>query len=167
MFYGSASGIELGVAWFLGAILYKGTRKVPEADQWRWSSEDSRDVWIDVAKTMITASGIAAALLASLTLGRPTMMLSPLVAFSVKSATVFLVVCVCVSMVVILILARGHEAAKSRHIEGLRRAGQPTLGIREGLLNHSTFSLMLFAAFVALSGFFLGFLFLARIVRHI
>lgn len=167
LFYGSVFGIELGIAYFLGKILYEGTRNVPEAEQWRWSSEDSRDMWIDVVKTMISASGIAAALLAALTLGSPAGTVRPLVAHSVKSATVLLVICVCVSMVAILILARGHETAKSRNLERLRRQDQPTTGVTGGLLEISTFCFLLLAGFISLSGFFVGFLFLARIVWHI
>ncbi len=167
MFYGSACIIELGVGWFLGTILYKGTRKGPRGDVWRRSSEDSRDTGIDVGKTMSRVYGIAAALLASLTLGRPTMTLSPIVTRSVKSASVLLVLCVCVSMVAILVLARGHETAKARYVTEERQAKRPTEGIKEGLLEISTFGLLLFAGFIALSGFFVGFLFLARIVWHI
>jgi hypothetical protein len=167
VFYGSACVIELCIGWFLGTILYKGTRNGPKGDVWRWSSEDSRDTWIDVVKSMITASGIAAALLASLSLGRPTIALSPIVTRSVKSASVLLVLCVCVSMVAILVLARGHETAKASFVTEEREAKRPTEGIREGLLEIPTFGLLLFAGFVALSGFFVGFLFLARIVWHI
>jgi multisubunit Na+/H+ antiporter MnhB subunit len=139
-------------------------RKAKEAVQWRWSSEDSRDMWMDAAKTMITASGIAAALLASLTVGHQTM--SPLVVYIVKSATVCLVVCVCVSMFLFLALARGHETAKSRYTEKRRQEGYQG-EIREGPLSNFALCIILSAALIALSGFFLGFLFLARIVWHI
>jgi hypothetical protein len=159
--------IELGILWFLGHVLYRATRNVEEAVQWRWSSEDSRDMWIDAAKTMISASGIAAALLASLTLApHQTDKLSPIVASSVKTATVSLVVCVCVSMFLILALARGHEAAKSRQKEKKRPEGCAEK-ITEGPLSNFALCITLLASFIALSSFFVGFLFLARLVWHI
>jgi hypothetical protein len=159
--------VELAIAWFLGHVLFKATRHCEEAEQWRWSSEDSRDMWIDAAKTMITASGIAAALVASLTLAaHQSNMLSALVTSSVKTATVSLVVCVCVSMFLILSLARGHEAAKARYIA--RRPQEGHQGeIKEGPLSNFALCITLLAAFLALSSFFVRFLFLARIVWHV
>jgi hypothetical protein len=167
LFYGFVFLVELGIACFLGHVLYKATQNNEEALQWRWSSEDSRDLWIGAAETMITASGIAAALVASLTLAaHQAKMLSPFVASSLKTATVSLVVCVCVSMFLILALARGHETAKARYSEKRRRDGY--LGeIKEGPLSNFALSIILLAAFVALSGFFVGFLYLARIVWNI
>jgi len=166
MFYGFASLVELGIAWFLGHVFCKATQKNEEASQWRWSSEDSRGMWIDAAKTMITASGIAAALLASLTLGSQTKTLSALVVRSVKTATVSLVACVCVSMFLILAPARGHETAKARYLEKRRREGHQG-EIKEGPLSDFALRIILSAAFIALSCFFVGFLFLGRIVWHI
>jgi len=168
MFYGFAFLVELAIACFLGHFLYKATQNSKEAEQWRWSSEDSRDMWIDAAKTMITASGIAAALLASVALaGHRTDPLSALVASSVKAATVSLVVCVCVSMFLILALARGHEAAKARHVEQRRRENYKREKTTEGPLSNFALCVTLSAAFIALSAFFLGFLFLGRIVWNI
>ena len=159
--------VELSIICFLGHILYKATRNVEAAVQWRWSSEDSRDMWMDAAKTMISASGIAAALLASLTLApHQTDKLSPIVASSVKTATVSLVVCVCVSMFLILALARGHEAAKSRQVEKRRQEGY-TGETTAGPLSNFALCIILVASFIALSSFFVGFLFLARLVWHI
>jgi uncharacterized protein (DUF2062 family) len=157
--------VEACIAWFLGHFYYKAAQKTKESDQWRWSSEDSRDTWIDAAKTMISASGIAAALLATLA-ARQTPILNPLVASSVKAATAILVVCVCASMFLILALARGHEAAKARYMTKLRAEGHQG-EIKEGPLSYFALRVMLVSAFVALSGFFVGFLFLVRIVWHL
>lgn len=120
-------------------------------------------MWMDVAKTMISASGIAAALLTSLALGKD---FDPLVAHSVKISTVSFVLCVCVSMFLILTLARGHETAKARYLSEQREKGS-RMEIREGPLSNFALCLTLAGAFIALSTFFVGFLFLGRIVWHI
>ena len=165
LFYGFAVLVELGIASFLAHFLRKAMQNTKEAEQWRWSSEDSRTMWIDVAKTMITASGIAAALLATLA-ARQGNILGGLAAFSVKAATVSLVVCACFSMFLILALARGHEAAKARYSSKRRQEGY-TGEIKEGPLTKFALWVTVSGAFVALSSFFIGFLFLARVVWHL
>lgn len=164
-FYGFAVLVELSIFWFLGHFLRKGLQNTQEAEQWRWSSEDSRSMWIDVAKTMITAAGIAAALLATLATHEANVQ-SQLVACSVKTATVSLVGCVCVSMFLILALARSHEAAKARYVSKRRKEGY--MGeIKEGPLSKFALWVTVSGAFLALSSFFIGFLFLARVVWHL
>jgi len=115
-------------------------------------------MYVDAAKTLITASGVAVALLASSTVAsaRAT---SGLVAFSAKVAVVCLISCVCLSLIVILALIRGFERAQSRHIEGGGRAGQ-------GRLNSTELRFILIPSAFALSGFLVGFLFLGRIAYH-
>src|ERR1700722_11872709 len=63
---------------------------------WGWTSTDSRTMYVDGAKALITASGIAVALLASSAVSsvRST---NGLVAFSAKVAAVCLISCVCLS----------------------------------------------------------------------
>jgi hypothetical protein len=89
---------------------------------WSWTSQDSRDMYVDAAKTIITASGIAVALLASSSIS-PARTGSSLVAFSAKVVVVCLISSVCFSLIVILALLRGHERAQSRHIEQQRQEG--------------------------------------------
>src|SRR5438876_10766044 len=84
--------------------------------QWIWISIDSRNMYVDGAKTLITASGIAVALLASSSVASARTA-NPLVAFSAKVAVVCLIACVCFSLIVILALLRGFEQAQSRHID--------------------------------------------------
>jgi hypothetical protein len=121
-------------------------------------------MWIGAANTMITAAGIAAALVAALSLGlekTPT----PLVVLSAKVAVVSLVICVGVSLALVLTLARGHETAKSRYLE--QRRGEGHRGeITEGLLSGLAFWLIIVLAFFALSAFYIGFLYLARLIVH-
>jgi hypothetical protein len=131
---------------------------------WGWTSTDSRTMYVDGAKTLISASGIAVALLASSSISsaRNT---SDLVAFSAKVAAVCLISCVCLSLIVILALLRGFERAQSRHIEEQRKSGnQPKVG--QGRLNSIELLFILVPAGFGLSCFLVGFLFLGRIAFH-
>jgi hypothetical protein len=131
---------------------------------WGWTSTDSRTMYVDGAKTLITASGIAVALLASSSVSSARSA-SSLVAFSAKVAVVCLIACVCLSLIVILALLRGFERAQSRHIEGQRASGnQPKAG--QGRLNSIELLFILIPAGLDLSCFLVGFLFLGRIAFH-
>jgi hypothetical protein len=125
---------------------------------WDWTSDTSRNMYVDAAKTLITASGIAVALLASSTVASERVT-SNLVAFSAKVAVVCLISCVCLSLIVILALMRGFERAQSRHIESGGQTGQ-------GKLNSIELLFILIPAGVGLSCFLVGFVFLGRIAFH-
>jgi len=132
---------------------------------WSWTSVDSRGMYVDGAKTLITASGIAVALLASSVFSQRSVV-SGLIAFSAKVAVVCLIACVCLSFVVILALLRGHERSKSRNVENLRAAGKLMGIVNEGQLNKSELLFILIPTGLALSCFLVGFVFLGRIVFH-
>ena len=89
----------------------------------RWINVDSRNMYVDGIKTMITASGIAVALLASSAVAsaRTT---NGIVAFSAKVAVVCLISCVCFSFATILALLRGYKLAQSRFMDEERAAGR-------------------------------------------
>lgn len=161
-FYGAVLFIQLPIVWFIWSFWDKANNL-----GWRYTNDDSRDTYVDVANTMITASGIAVALVASITLSsehRPT---NPLTVFSAKVAAVLLISCVCVSLICILALARGHEQARSRHIDKRRAEKyQGHIEQSEGSLNNFELRVILLSAGGALSCFFTGFLFLGRIVFH-
>lgn len=90
------------------------------------------------------------------------------VRFSAKIAAVSLIVCVCTSLVLILSLTRGHERARSRHIDQSRAADrQGTIDNDQGALSNFELRVTLLSAGAALSSFFIGFLFLGRIVFHL
>ena len=90
-------------------------------------------MYVDGAKTLITAAGIAVALLASSTVASARIT-NGLIAFSARVAVVSLISCVCFSFVVILALLRGFERAQARHIENQRKENKtPVAG--EGKLN--------------------------------
>jgi len=130
---------------------------------WDWINDDSRGMYVDCAKTMITASGIAVALLASSAIASARTA-SAVVAFSAKLAAVCFISCVCLSLITILALSRGYERARSRNSDGHRRIGL-TAG-PEGRLTTAELLCILFPTAAALSSFLVGFLFLGRIVFY-
>ena len=159
LFYIFVIGLSLAPMVFLWHYWHEGRTK-----DWAWTSQDSRTMYVDGAKTLITASGIAVALLASSSVSsaRST---SSLVAFSAKVAVVCLISCVCLSLIVILALLRGFERAQSRHIEEQRNAGDvPKAG--QGKLNSAELLFILVPAGLGLSCFLVGFVFLGRIAFH-
>lgn len=86
---------------------------------------------------------------------------------SAKIAAVCLISCVCFSLVFIIAEARFHEEATGRHIDSCREAGhQDPFNYREGALKDSELRVILFSTGIALASFFVGFLFLGRIVFH-
>jgi len=123
-----------------------------------WSSEHSRAMYVDVAKTMVTASGIAVALVASSS--APLRTVDAIVRVSARAGVVSLVLCLCTSLITMLALTRGYEQARSRNLE----VGP---GGEEGQLMDSELLLILIPAWVALSSFLVGALFLGRIAFHI
>jgi hypothetical protein len=130
---------------------------------WSYINADTRDMYVDGAKTLITASGIAVALLASSGVASAKIVL-PLVAFSAKVAAVSLISCVCLSLVVILALLRGFEVSWSRKSEEmLARGAGPSA---DGQLNRIELICILLPAGLALSSFLVGFVFLGRIAFH-
>ena len=139
---------------------------VAKARGWAWSSIDSRNMYVDAFKTIIAASGIAVALLASSAVGTARTA-NPIVAFSAKVAAVCLISCVCVSLIAIVGLLRGHELARSRYVEERQKAGTLTGSeITEGKLSTGELLCILAPAAIALSCFLVGFVFLGRIAFH-
>jgi len=123
-------------------------------------------MYVDGAKTMITASGIAVALLASSAVSsvRTT---NNTVAVSAKVAVVCLIACVCSSLVLILMLLRGYEVANAEYMERERAAGRlKQAQIQQGGLSKRQLLCILAPAGVALSCFLVGFVYLARIAVH-
>ena len=131
---------------------------------WAWISADSRNMYVDGAKTLVTASGIAVALLASSSVASARTA-SALVAFSAKIAAVSLILCVFSSIGLIVVLLRFYERAWSRRGDELRATGQH-ISEKEGKLNVLELLLILAFSYAALTSFLVGFAFLGRIAFH-
>ena len=125
---------------------------------WNWTTDASRTMYVDITKTLITASGIAVALVASSS--TPLRAVDEIVRISARIGVVSLVLCLCSSLITMIALSRGHERARSRNIE----AGK---GGEEGQLTDTKPRFILIPAWVALSSFLVGALFLSRIAFHI
>ncbi len=151
--------------YFFVAILVAGPAifmwtfwREAKARGWNWTTEASRTMYVDVAKTLITASGIAVALMASSS--APARAVDPIVRTSARIGVIALILCICTSLITILALTRGHERARSRNIESGR-------GGEEGQLTDTELLFILIPSWIALSSFLAGALFLGRIAFHI
>jgi len=131
---------------------------------WVWTTIDSRNMYVDGFKTIITASGIAVALLASSSVAA-VRTANHLVAVSAKVAAICLIACICLSLAAMIALLRGHERSKSRFMEEQRKAGKSPAVI-EGKLNTTEFLFILIPSGLSLSTFLVGFVFLGRIAYH-
>ncbi len=117
---------------------------------WDWISEKGRAMYVEAGKTLITASGVAVAIVVSALGGR----FSPPI-WMVQRSVVALIICIVSSFLTILALNRGYERAASRSEEQ-----------EEGQLTRLELILILAPAYAALVSFLLGFLYLGRIAFH-
>lgn len=159
VFYIIAVLLAFGPLGFVWTIWHEAN-----AHDWKWISEHSRNMYVDGLKTMITASGIAVALLASSSVSSARTANS-LIAASAKVAVICLITCVCISIMAIVSMLRGYERALSRYLEQERKQGNNS-AITEGKLNTGELFLILVLSGGALSCFLVGFLFLGRIAFH-
>jgi hypothetical protein len=149
--------------WFVGQFWAKA--QSPDLNL-RWMNVDNRNMYVDAVKTMITASGIAVALLASSAVAsaRTT---NGIAAFSAKVAVVCLISCVCFSLAAIMALLRGYELAQARYMEEERAAGRHVnVDVRQGALTNGELLCILVPSWFAFSCFLMGFVFLGRIAFH-
>jgi cellobiose-specific phosphotransferase system component IIC len=124
---------------------------------WNWITEQTRNMYVDAIKTMITASGIAVALIAS---SGHNQNANNAVSFSTRAAIVCLIACICVSLFAIVALMRGFDRARSRYMDQI---GESDGAGTQGRLNSVELLLILGFADAALSCFLAGFAFLGRI----
>lgn len=122
---------------------------------YRWISDSSREMYVDVFKTAISVAGVAVTLVASTFRD----VSDPIVKRSVHVAVISLIVCIVASLVGMLALARGLEQARSRN-----KGSSPD---RQGELNDTELKFILIPAAIALATFLVGLLFLGRITFHI
>lgn len=129
-----------------------------------WISPDSRDMYLDIFKTVSSAGTIAAALVSAVisTANQPTSEVRSAAKFSVSA----FIISTMFSIMTIAALSRFYDRAHTRFLRssiGQKDAstGQNT---QLGQLLDNELRLVLFTAFIALSGCLVGFLYLARIV---
>ena len=131
----------------------------------RWSSTNSRNMYVDVFKTMITACGIAVALMASSSGGFARIMNDAIV-HSAKIAVVSLILCVIMSLAAIIAVLRSFELAEFRQTVLARAARSVNVQGDEGVLTNAEIRMILLPSCLALLCFFTGFIFMANIVLH-
>lgn len=123
--------------------------------QWNYTTDTSREMYVDVAKTLITASGIAVALVASASARAQ----DSIAKSSTRVGVVSLIICIAASLVTMLALTRGHERARSRNIDARQSS-------EEGQLSDLELRLILIPGAIALASFLVGLLYLGRITFH-
>jgi hypothetical protein len=123
-------------------------------------------MYVDVAKTLISASGISVALLAAASNRVPTLnsgtYVKEIIATSATVSAFCLISCVVSSLFVILALVRGFEMAQARRVKELGKEGHGA-----GELTHVELLKIIVPAGVALPCFVTGFLFLGRVAFHL
>lgn len=154
--------IVLGVSVLAGFVAWHFWNKAQNG--LRWTSRDSRNAYVDCAKTLITASGITVTLSAS---SGGAFTRTPIVVFSVKVAVVCLILCVVFSMALMLALVRCHELANSRWTQQEFAAGRvANAQIPQGELTNTELGWIVVLAFFALTTFLCGLVFLGIIGWH-
>lgn len=142
------AGAAIGLCQILiGSVFYDAARY-----DWRWVRSKSLAIYIEAAKTLLTSSGIAVAIAVAGLRGN----FSPPV-WMLRRSIVSLISCILCSVAFIVVLGRSWERASARD-EG---------DTEQGILNWFELTIALVLADAALSSFFLGFLYLARIVYWI
>jgi hypothetical protein len=131
----------------------------------RWINIDNRTMYVDALKTLITASGIAVALVAS-SARISEQHKDPIVETSARIAVVCLVSCVCLSLIAIMALLRGYELSVARLKVDLQRLGLETTVNTQGLLTNHQLLWILVPCWLSLCTFVIGFVFLGRIAFH-
>ena len=131
----------------------------PVAKGWNWTSKDSRSMYVKATENIAAAAVISSSILAAIVSNgaRPHA-----VVISVRCCVVCLLSSVVFAIVTIISLTRGYERARSRFLETPQ--GKVASFQEQGQLKDVELCLTLSAGYLCLVGFFLGFLFLGRIV---
>lgn len=143
-------GTTVYVGWFLKGALENG---------WRWVDKDSRDTYVRIADTLIASSGIAVTLL--MTLSKPSMP-----RWMLHRAVVSLVVSIVFAVFFILIFVRNAEVAIARYSDECARKDAPNER-HIGRLTKGQLLLILGMAWVAITSFLWGFLYLGRLALRV
>ena len=122
-----------------------------QQQEWDWINDESVKMYVDAAKTFLTASGIAAAIAVGSLGGKLAVP-----AWIIQRAVAGLVTCVVLAPCSVLLLYRFYERAKGRQRHG-----------SEGRLTRLELAILLIVAYFTVEGFILGFLYLARIPSNL
>jgi hypothetical protein len=129
--------------------------------------KDSRGMYVDAAKSILTASGVAVALLSSSAVWTS----NNIAKHSAKWAVVSMIAAVLFAFAAILAFMRGYETAKTRTSNRLRESGAWETTAREDkeggrLLPNELRRILVFSG-LAICAFLLGLEFLGRIAFHL
>ena len=127
---------------------------------WGWIRKDTRGMYIDCEKSIISACAIAASLVSLVVSARGSNQPVELI-HTVKWAVVFLITGLVFSTVTIFAISRSYDRAVSRWVaDPARKPGDP---MEQGRLSPTELRLILVTAVIGMIGFLEGFLFVARI----
>jgi hypothetical protein len=118
---------------------------------WGWISRDSRQMYSDAAKAIVTGAGIGVAILLNALTKTPRDIVS-----TAKWGIYTLLICIVGSIIGLVALSRTYERAVSRQLQKGIQGDQ-------GELTGAELAVILVAACLALQGFFLGFVFIGRL----
>jgi uncharacterized membrane protein SirB2 len=141
--------VLVGVAVYIGWFVW-GVKK----HNWRFANLEGCRAYSEVARALITSSGIAAAILVAV------FRYSPCLGWLIRRSVVLLVVSIISSICFMMIFLRSTEAAVSRE-----RVRNPNADY--GALTNKELTAILIPGAVSLAACLLGFLYLARIAFHL
>jgi hypothetical protein len=123
-----------------------------------WIRQDTRAMYVDAAKTIVSACAVAASLVSLVVSARGSN--QPGLIIAVRCAVVSLVIGLVASMITIFALSRSYDRAVSRWYEDPARKGSTT---EQGKLSRAELLWVLIPAWLGIVGFLEGFIFVVRI----
>jgi len=135
-------------AWFVyGAVKH----------DWRYTTVQSCQMYVEVAKSIIVGAGIITSVLAGALEAT-----SSIPRYLTGRTILCLAIAIAFSFLAIMLLTRATEAAIARCIDAQRKQGK-VLNTLEGKLTWTEFTLEMICGFIALGSFLIGILYLGRI----
>ena len=124
---------------------------------WRYTTVQSCQMYVEVAKSIIVGAGIITSVLAGALEAN-----SSIPRYLTGRTILCLAIAIAFSFLAIMLLTRATEAAISRGIDAARKQGK-VQSISEGKLTWTEFALEVTCGFIALGFFLVGILYLGRI----
>lgn|SRR5690348_5874215 len=135
-------------AWFVHGAVKHG---------WRYTTVQSCQMYVEVAKSIIVGAGIITSVLAGALEAT-----SSIPRYLTGRTILCLAIAIAFSFLAIMILTRANEVAISRDIDAARKQ-RKVPNTSEGKLTWTEFALEVVCGFVALGSFLIGILYLGRI----